>query len=422
MSETLTEKPQPDVVKSAEVYQGDINNAIIKAQQMTGPEIDEAWWNQHVGNNGSNESILERFDVAYVSKVAEEQSVSKEDNQLPLENNDSSSSEKAMRIQTQKEEAAWGEYISIGSKDYLEANRDRINSGKLDVTNLGTAEHSLTLVASLRVDPETKQVVSGHEDNPEAQSIADTEEAFQLYLDRTEPDKRVVVYEGDERIFSDRAEAIRQASDSGLIQFLAKQESVPSETGEPTKQEVSRIMAELGVSSEELAALYVGRALASLKNPEDPNALAGHIYYEAAVAGVEGFHEYSEAEKNTIVENDKLDEAMTDINSKVQELLPKLNEMYRPALDGEDLFVVNDGKVVLNPVFADSDITAIAMDKLGWDGTSRLNEVARLNLELRDRAIFHNIISTYNQGKNPFVVYGGSHVVCLEPALKAYVG
>lgn len=79
-----------------------------------------------------------------------------------------------------------------------------------------------------------------------------------------------------------------------------------------------------------------------------------------------------------------------------------------------------DGKVAINPEFAD-DISEITMDKLNWSGEHRLNEVAKLSMEMRDRVIFNHILEAYNSGKSPFVVYGGSHVVTLEPALKAYV-
>jgi hypothetical protein len=35
--ETIPQSNQPDIAKSAELYRGDINDAVIKAQQITGP-------------------------------------------------------------------------------------------------------------------------------------------------------------------------------------------------------------------------------------------------------------------------------------------------------------------------------------------------------------------------------------------------
>lgn len=42
-------------------------------------------------------------------------------------------------------------------------------------------------------------------------------------------------------------------------------------------------------------------------------------------------------------------------------------------------------------------------------------------MEVRDRFIFTRIIEQYEQGKRPFVAYGGSHIVTIEPALRAYL-
>jgi hypothetical protein len=53
------------IPKANNLCQGDINAAVIKVQKLTGVEITPQWWNKNVGNEGSAESILERFDNAY---------------------------------------------------------------------------------------------------------------------------------------------------------------------------------------------------------------------------------------------------------------------------------------------------------------------------------------------------------------------
>lgn len=98
-----------------------------------------------------------------------------------------------------------------------------------------------------------------------------------------------------------------------------------------------------------------------------------------------------------------------------------LNGLYRPILENKDLLVVSDdGRVIVSPEFTGS-IGEITMDRLNWFGDHRINEVARLSMEMRGRVIFHRILEAYNIGKSPFVVYGGSHVVTLKPALRKYV-
>lgn len=319
-----------------------------------------------------------------------------------------------------QEELAWEHYNPIGSAEYEQANQERIADGKVQIVNIGDDDKSITLVASIKIDPDTGQVVSGHESRPEAESMRDTEAAFADYIAITPPERRCVIYEGDERLFTDRDEAITQATDSGLIQHLANKENVPAIPGEPTESEVVAVMEQLGVSREELLALYVARGLEAQVSSGETDFLAGYINHHAATLGIDGFHTFSEAEKQEIIESGKFDELKVELNNKVAQILPSLNKLYKPILDNKDLLVLADGKVAINPEFAD-DISEITVDKLNWSGEHRLNEVAKLSMEMRDRVIFNHILEAYNSGKSPFVVYGGSHVVTLEPALKAYV-
>ncbi len=50
-------------------YTSDINDAVIKVQELTGVTITPEWWKEHVGNEGSAEDILTRFDQAYAHEV-----------------------------------------------------------------------------------------------------------------------------------------------------------------------------------------------------------------------------------------------------------------------------------------------------------------------------------------------------------------
>ena len=62
-----------DIPKARRLYRGDINAAVIAVQKMTGVHITPAWWNQNVGNNGTAEQILDRFDQAYAKFLAAKQ-------------------------------------------------------------------------------------------------------------------------------------------------------------------------------------------------------------------------------------------------------------------------------------------------------------------------------------------------------------
>lgn len=59
------------VPKAKQLFRGDINDAVIRVQQATGITIDPSWWNSNVGNDGTTEQILERFDKAYEKFIKE---------------------------------------------------------------------------------------------------------------------------------------------------------------------------------------------------------------------------------------------------------------------------------------------------------------------------------------------------------------
>lgn len=53
------------IPKARSLFRGDINQAVITVQKITGIEITPEWWSKNVGNNGTSEDILDRFDKAY---------------------------------------------------------------------------------------------------------------------------------------------------------------------------------------------------------------------------------------------------------------------------------------------------------------------------------------------------------------------
>ena len=55
-------KPIP---KARALFRGDINEAVIRVQHITGVNINPSWWNSNVCNNGTSEEILDRLDRAY---------------------------------------------------------------------------------------------------------------------------------------------------------------------------------------------------------------------------------------------------------------------------------------------------------------------------------------------------------------------
>ena len=65
-------QPNIKIPRARQLFRGDINDAVIKAQQATGIHINDSWWFSKVGNDGSTEQILDRFDRYYPEFVAEQ--------------------------------------------------------------------------------------------------------------------------------------------------------------------------------------------------------------------------------------------------------------------------------------------------------------------------------------------------------------
>lgn len=70
-----TRLAKTEIPKSTEIYRGDINDAVITVQQITGFEITPDWWMAEVGNDGPTEDILKRFDTAFEKFVHSEMGI-----------------------------------------------------------------------------------------------------------------------------------------------------------------------------------------------------------------------------------------------------------------------------------------------------------------------------------------------------------
>jgi hypothetical protein len=314
-------------------------------------------------------------------------------------------------------EEAWQYYWPIGSDEYEQANEQRAEARQIMSAILGSPEHAVTLIGSIRIDPEMGKAIFGHEYRPEAASMVDTEHAFARYVRDTPPEQRAAIYEGDRRRYAERDEAIRQATDSGLIQYLAEREAVELVRGELTTFREQADMEHAGVSREEFFALCVARGLRAHVAGNGSEYMAAYLHYQAETVGLPGFHKYTDEEMH----GDQRAAIEAEIEEQASQLLPGLQELYRPCLDNQELFVTAHGQLTVNPTFNLSDVETIVTERLSWKGSARLNEVAKINMEVRDKGLFRNIIIVYLNGKSPFVVYGGSHMVTLEPAVRAYI-
>lgn len=320
-------------------------------------------------------------------------------------------------------------YAEYTSPDYIEPNNERAEAGKGQATVYEHDGHIIYTFAQIKLN-EAGETVGGHDENPEAQSFKDQEENFAKFLEMTaaHPESRVVVVEGTIRgPFADRDEAIMTASDSGLSQHLARENGVEIVTAESAdNQDLIEEMVEAGIERSMAENYFIVRDAAAFLdgNPDKIELLGSIIHSSLARQGREGFHEYSQQEKDNIVELGIEKEIFKKMNSEVAPLLDDLNKVV-----GQELFSVQeDGSIGLNPELMTTDpntgaeIVNNPFAALDPSGQGRGSELSRLNIKLRDQHIWETIARLEAEGKDIFMDYGGSHIMTLRPVMEAYFG
>lgn len=320
--------------------------------------------------------------------------------------------------------AAWQHYIPLDSEEYERANWERVKNGKVEVSRYDSKEHSVTLLASINIDPKTGQSISGHEYDPEAQSTKDIEVCFDEYLAQTPLERRLVIFEGDERRSPSKKEAIKTSTESGLVQFLASEQEIPAVSGDPSDLEIAEALEQEGVDRKDLAALYAVRSIAGYTRQQPDNyanlEFGPMIYFKAGRVGLERFHIYSEEEKSQIKASGRMDEIAAQMSNEAESLVTLINDKVRGRL-GRDLLLIKDGRIQLNSEAESVDDIDAEIAPL-WNPVldGELNEIAKHTSTVRDKFLFEQIITAYEQGKSPFVTFGGSHITCIKPAVEAY--
>jgi hypothetical protein len=311
-------------------------------------------------------------------------------------------------------DSAWELYKGY-DEAYERANAERVAKRAISVEHYPQA----TLVAQIRVDQDG-EVKSGHDYNPYAQSHRDTEAEFRRYIAETPAEQRYVIYEGNDGKVVDRDSAIRERADAGLTMFLADHAGIERTSGEPADADVASELERRGVPREETALFTTLRALGPsfLRDPEKAADLSGDVYFQLARNGIPGFREYSEEEKAAISANPEMrDELLRQMAQQANEFAisrfnPRLQKLGMPQFE-----VAEDGKLTL----PDADGTRL-INVSGPSSEGRMGEIGKMVSEYRDRHIFDTIADAVREGKKPFMVYGGSHIVALKPALDRYFG
>jgi len=102
-------------------------------------------------------------------------------------------------------------------------------------------------------------------------------------------------------------------------------------------------------------------------------------------------------------------------------LIPYLERFRGDSGWGEEELLAIEQEMLAELDFADLDTYGRLVDPIPWEGKpwSPINEVSGASSAYRDQHILERIAEAMKTHKRLFVVYGASHAVSLEPALRA---
>ena len=214
--------------------------------------------------------------------------------------------------------------------------------------------------------------------DPEDEQVEEVSRAWEDFLKRTAGQDALVLVEGGTRdVAINEVTAIERDGEAGLISYLAAQAGVSVESPEPPKSyEIDELLKSF--KKEEILYYYFARAVAQWHRTDKS------VDWESYIRQI-----LSDEARGLGYQSDFLG-VISEIHHRI----------FSAKLDVNDEDHFNQAE----------DPTVI---------TSVSSEVARATSILRDQYILGEVEKKWKEGKSLFVVYGGTHAVMQEPALRA---
>ena len=220
-----------------------------------------------------------------------------------------------------------------------------------------------------------------HTNDPKHKQYEMIREFWEKFLDKTQGKNSIVFVEGGERqVYSSELEAIANGGEPNFITYLASKENIPTFSPEPPErmrfEELNKKF-----TKEEIA--YYGFARMSLQ-------------WNRYLDKKPDFKEYLTNSLNC----DKENSGWVDFDFSIERMIELQKKMFNREFKEDDKQFYYD---VINPTTT----------------FSRINELSRFeDSGFRDLYILRQIEKYWNEGKNLFIVYGCSHAVMHEPAVR----
>lgn len=448
----VVEQSTPEIPKSREIFTGDINDAVIKVQQITGFEITPQWWGEQVGNHGATEEILDRFDTAFESLVHEEMRIEMPDSTLE-EGEDKIVGEAEQELE--KFDQMYGDEPGCAPlrEEFLEALEEHLKEKYFDtdlenVTNQvllsGSTEYnSAEQLRRKEEDPLTGIVelhykaVSGKEVTVLGTThVYDTSSPEIEYLDNLvhsvpEDSPTVLILEGQYgesgTTPEDPAEAIKVAGgEFGYMAAVAKQKGIEVIPGEPDPHDnAEQILAtNPKISRDDIALHYGVKTLKGIFNGTNTvplETVAPYIHNSVGIAGDKNQGGWVDRVTSRQEVVDLSEAQKQEILAEMPAILKHLNQQFEKTKPGQQLLSL-DAEGVLRLEY-DLDKPPILWDpapeQLGELPTV-VTEISRLDMLMRDRHTLRLMHAALTAGKEPIIAVGSSHVSALKPALEDY--
>lgn len=226
------------------------------------------------------------------------------------------------------------------------------------------------------------------------------------------PNNRVVIVEGFNKeipSYESLEVALQKDGEAGAIAFLAQRDGIEVLCPEPTLEQERKHLESLQYSQGEGATYQLVRLLAS--NSLDATKLAGAI--------VHAFKEVPEVKALTAMNfQQQIDgrdangnpPTAEQIQSFLGEVAGIVNGNFKE-LTGMKALIDESGKLLVNDLFQ--------VQERSVQNTTRMRDLVVAIDDYRNKRLYENIIAQA-ANNSVLVVYGGSHIIQLNPALEDY--
>lgn len=255
-------------------------------------------------------------------------------------------------------------------------------------------------------------------DHPEAKYLKSFVEAV------PEGSNKVLILEGQYQDSTTRPSDPREAIKVGGGEFnymrvLGEQRGIEVVPAEPDPRDTAKniLRERTDITRDEVALHYALKVLQGVVKQGEPARLdevAPFIHHAIGIAGdiSEGGWVQKSTSRDEVLGMTELDK--TEVVSEMPSLLSKLNEEFAEVYPGQQLLdLQSDGTITL--------LYDLFAQPVPWDPSvgTKVAEISQMDMLMRDRHTFELTMKALEEGKEPIIAVGSSHVSTLKPAFES---